>query len=97
MATRTVSTFNNPTSDGGFITALPTNVFVAVGATLRPIAVVGVPVTPHAPGGIHAAAVMTARQARVLANGRPVVGAGDPATCGGVALPIPTRVFLTLV
>lgn len=92
--TRPVCAFNNPTTGGGFITLVPSNVFVATATGPRPITVTGAPVTPHLTGR-HLSAVMIATQNRVFANGLPVCGAGDFATCGDIALPLPTRVLIS--
>lgn len=72
-------------SGGGVITAGAASVLV----NGRPVAVTGMPVTPHYPcgrrgGSIHCSAVTVGSSGSVMAEGKPIVLTGDVDTCGHV-------------
>jgi len=56
--------------------------------------VLGDPVTPHPPGGIHNAAVMVEAATTVFINGIPVCGLDNKAQCGHPVKPGSDNVFL---
>lgn len=57
-----------------------------------PIAVNGMPVSPHT--YMHYGAVTTATQATVFCNGQPIIATGDPDSCGDVRVGGSTSVFV---